>query len=184
MKIRRERFNIYLMALLAACLFCGCRSAEGRRKHALTVINLCAEVNRSLANPGQEIALPRRSPVRMFVQSTPFLGSANLISAEVREDPAGGVELLLEFDRQGKWLLEQASIANRGRHYAIYAQWGEPPKWELNTGRWIAAPLFVGRIQDGKVCFTPDATREEVEQIALGVNNVGKATHASVISRW
>jgi hypothetical protein len=184
MKIHRQRFNIYLLAVMAACLVCGCRTAEGKRRHALSVISLCVEVNRSLAKPSQEVAVPRSSPIRLFVQSTPALGCANLVSAEVRNDPVGGFEICLEFDRQGKWILEQESVGNKGRRCAIYAQWGEAPKWKLNEGRWIAAPKFTTRIQDGKIYFTPDATREEAEQLVLGLNNVAKITHPSEASKW
>ena len=45
--------------------------------------------------------------------------------------------------------------------------------------RWLAAPVISHRISDGVLVFTPDATREEAEEIALGLNNVSKKVH-----RW
>jgi hypothetical protein len=47
----------------------------------------------------------------------------------------------------------------------------------LKDCRWLAAPVISHRIGDGVLVFTPDATREEAEEIALGLNNVAKKTH-------
>ena len=45
---------------------------------------------------------------------------------------------------------------------------------QLNAGRWLAAPLVQTHITDGLLVFTPDATREEADQIAAGLNTVAK----------
>ena len=44
----------------------------------------------------------------------------------------------------------------------------------MAEGRWLAAPRINKRIADGVLVFTPDATREEAEQIALGLNNLAQ----------
>ena len=36
----------------------------------------------------------------------------------------------------------------------------------------MAAPRIARRISNGVISFTPDATRDEAEQIAIGLNNV------------
>ena len=56
---------------------------------------------------------------------------------------------------------------------AIFSQFGE----EMKDYRWLAAPVINRRISDGVLVFTPDATREEAEEIALGLNNVAKKVH-------
>jgi hypothetical protein len=40
--------------------------------------------------------------------------------------------------------------------------------------RWLAAPIVRKRIGDGKLIFTPDATREECDTIVTGLNAVAK----------
>ena len=73
----------------------------------------------------------------------------------------------------GTALLEQCTTRNRGRRIAIFSQFGE----KMKDYRWLAAPVISRRITDGVLVFTPDATREEAEEIAAGLNNVAKKTH-------
>ena len=73
----------------------------------------------------------------------------------------------------GTVLLEECTAANRGRRIAIFSQFGE----KIKDYRWLAAPVITRRISDGVLVFTPDATREEAEEIALGLNNVSKKVH-------
>jgi hypothetical protein len=40
--------------------------------------------------------------------------------------------------------------------------------------RWLAAPVIPRRISNGVLTFTPDASREEADLIAIGLNNVAK----------
>ena len=83
----------------------------------------------------------------------------------------------MQFDRHGSWLLEQYSTQNLGRHFAIFSQFAAPPDQKLNQGRWLAAPKLTQRITNGVLTFAPDATREEAEQIVVGLNNVAKKLH-------
>jgi hypothetical protein len=86
----------------------------------------------------------------------------------------GGFALRLRFNRHGSWVLEQYSSGNPGKRFAIFSQFVTPPGENLNEGRWIAAPRVKGRIADGTLIFTPDATREEAEQIVLGLSNIAR----------
>ena len=45
---------------------------------------------------------------------------------------------------------------------------------DLAENRWLAAPVIPSRIGNGVLTFTPDASREEADQIVLGLNNVAK----------
>jgi preprotein translocase subunit SecD len=107
------------------------------------------------------------------VQKSPVLDERYVKEAKV-VDVRGGFALQFQLDRQGTWLLEQISAQNPGRHLAIFSQFAEPPKEPLNKGRWLAAPSINYRISNGVLVFTPDATREEAEQIVIGLNNVAK----------
>jgi preprotein translocase subunit SecD len=82
----------------------------------------------------------------------------------------GGFVLRIQFDQSGTVMLEQCTAANRGRKIAIFSQFGE----KIKDYRWLAAPVINRKISDGVLAFTPDATREEAEEIALGLNNVAK----------
>ena len=81
-------------------------------------------------------------------------------------------------ERRGKWLLEQKTTTNPGKHIAIFAEWGK----KLKESRWLAAPVIPRRISNGVLTFTPDATREEMEQLVLGLNNL--AAKMSEQDKW
>ena len=83
-------------------------------------------------------------------------------------DTPGGFAIEIQFDETGTWLLEQYSAANPGGHFVIFGQWGD----KLVNGRWLAAPLITHRIANGVLAFTPDCSREEADQLVLGLNNV------------
>ena len=188
--IDRSRFNIYLMSAICLGLACSCQSPQQKRKRALSTLELHVETNAAEGRGTELVPIYRQSPVSITVQKQPFLTAANVAEAKVL-DAVGGFILRVQFDRDGTLLLEQYTSANRGRHMAIFAQFadvsadeasaGDASAWSLkarlNEGRWLAAPRINQRITDGVLAFTPDATRQEAEQIAIGLNNVVKKLH-------
>jgi len=108
-------------------------------------------------------------------EKKPFLSEEFVASAKV-VDEVGGFALRIQFDHQGATMLEQITTENRGRKIAIFSQFAE----KLVDYRWLAAPIISHRITDGVLVFTPDTTREEAEEIALGLNNVSKKAHTWV----
>ena len=165
MRIRPNRFNIYLLvALLATLGGAGCESL-GKKKEAST-LHLHLEVTRDGTDKNAPVPINRTDPIYINVEKQPFLDEGRVAKAAVI-DVMGGFAIFIQFDRQGTWLLEQYSTANKGRHVAIMSEFGE--------ARWLAAPVMNKRISDGTLVFTPDATRAEAERIVHGLNNVAKA---------
>ena len=92
-----------------------------------------------------------------------------MTSASLVETP-GGFAVNIQFNQTGTWTLEQFTGSNPGKHLVIFGQWSD----KLVDGRWLAAPVISHRIADGLLSFTPDASREEIEQFVTGLNNVAK----------
>jgi hypothetical protein len=173
MRICWNRFNIYLLLVIAAGLICGCHTAEGKHKKQLATLRLYQETNTDPMGR-TEVATVHRDPlVQLIITKAPFLTEAHVKEVKV-VDTVGGVALSIQFNRQGNWLLEQYTAAARGKHIAVFSQFVNRGEEKLNVGRWLAAPKIATHITDGLLTFTPDATREEAEQIALGLNNVAK----------
>ncbi len=173
MRIQKKRFNIYFVALLAAALACGCTSDKTKRNKEVSTLRLHIEANNDGSNLIKTVPIYRDQPFMLTVQREAFLTEGDILEAKVF-DALGGFAMSLKFDRQGTWLLDQFTVANHGKHYAIFSQWPPKPGDKLNDGRWLAAPQITDHIADGVIIFTPDATREEAEQIALGLNHVAK----------
>ncbi len=165
MKVCARGFNIYLMLTLAV-LFSGCKTDE-QSKQDKTVSALRIHLQVPTASMSQTITVLRDNPVLVNIGPDPVLTEANIQAAKVIE-PLGGFAIAIKFNESGIWLLEQYSAANPGKHFAIFGQWGE----KLANGRWLAAPLINGRLADGVLTFTPDCSREEADQLVLGLNNV------------
>ena len=169
-----KAFNIYFCVALTAALFLGCKTTDEDKqkrkdKKLATVLRLQLETRPDNSGHQETVSIVRDNPVQVSIQKTPFLNEANIADANVI-DGIGGFSLSLKFDRRGRWLLEQYSTANVGKRIAIYAQFGEG----LKQSRWLGAPIIRRHIGDGVLTFTPDATREETEEIAKGLKNVAK----------
>src|SRR5437867_3418861 len=178
MVIRCNRFNLYLLLAGALALSCGCRTAGSGRKNQLSTLRLHLEADRDPAVRNEVVGIFREHPISVNVQAAPLLTEGNVAEAKVVE-VLGGFALSIQFDHQGTLLLEQYSTLNRGRKFAIFTQFGD----KLKESRWLAAPIISRRITDGVLIFTPDATREEAEQIALGLNHVAKKVQGKA-STW
>jgi preprotein translocase subunit SecD len=173
MKIRWNRFNIYLAVALSAAAVCGCRSpSESIAKKRLSTLRFHLQASRDAAVATKAIPVYRQQPFMLNVEKAPCLNESNVSEAKV-VDVVGGFALRIQFDHAGTTQLEEVSTVNRGKRIAVFSQFGE----NLKEFRWLAAPVISRRITDGVFIFTPDATREEAEEIALGLNNTAKKTH-------
>jgi preprotein translocase subunit SecD len=176
MMIRLNRFNTYLCVILALAMTCGCQTAESKRKKQVSTLEFHLEVRpdaRESSERNIEAKILRDHPITITVQKAPFLSEAYIKEVKVIE-VTGGFALRVQFDKHGTWLLEEFTAENLGKRIAVLSQFGD----QLKETRWLAAPMTSHRIPDGVLTFTPDATREEAEQIALGLNNVAKKVQA------
>ncbi len=169
---RPSRFNLYLLLLAVLVALPGCQSPETKRERQVATLRAHIEVN--VGNPGQfqQVAVLRASPILLNIEKGPFLNENHVAAAEVVENP-GGFVLSIRLNQKGKWLLEQYTATNPNRRIAIRCQWGVAPDAQ---DRWVAAPLSTRTIKDGMLVFTPDASRDEADQIAIGLNNVAGDT--------
>ena len=162
MKNRFPGFNTYLVILLA--LTAGCKLMPHQDPVRIAFFIEMTPDNTKRNGP---MTIGRTDPFVINVENQPFLDERSVISASVA-DAFGSYQITVQFDRRGTWLLEQYTVANRGRRIAIVAHFGE-------EGRSLAAPVIQKPIHDGFLVFTPDASREEAERIAKGLNEQGKA---------
>jgi len=173
MKIGRQPFNLYLATLLGLGVICGCQTDKNKTAHPLSTLRLHQEINPDTAGHSEDALVFREHPIKLTVDREPFLTEAFVKEAKV-VDAVGGFALSIQFDRRGSWLLEESTAAARGRHIVIFSQFANPNEDKINQGRWLAAPKIQKSITDGLIIFTPDATREETERIALGLNNIAQ----------
>jgi preprotein translocase subunit SecD len=176
MKSLAGRINIILALLFCACS--GCQSASEKKdagkddKKKAAMLRFYIETNPDPTGHTMDVPIYRATPMTLTVEREPVLDEAFMKNVEVVDaDEMGGVALKVTFDEFGTRRLDALTIEHRGQHVAIEAAWTEH--------RWLAAPLLNKRISNGIFVFTPDATREEAERIAKGVNNVIKKLHES-----
>jgi hypothetical protein len=169
MMFRLLRFNIILTVLVCISLCTACQTEERKKKKTAAMISLHMEVSPFEKEQSETISMPRDNPFNINITKESFLNESDLSDAKVIEGK-GGFAISLRFDRRGQWLLEQYTSVNKGRRVVIECAFG--PK--LKEKRWIAAPVITRHVSDGILTFTPDATREEAEEMVLGLNNVAK----------
>ena len=168
MKVLARRFNIYLALAFLLGLAGGCQT--GKPEKAVAALRVHIEVSPDPAGTSKNISMLRSDPVFITIKREPILTEANIVLAKVI-DNLGDFALEIKFDENGTWLLEQYSAANPGGHFVIWGQWSEKPV----DSRWLAAPIITHRISNGVLSFNVDmSSREEADQLVLGLNNVAK----------
>jgi preprotein translocase subunit SecD len=155
-----RRFNTILAAILLAGVALGCQTTK---KKAASVLRMHLEMNPDGTERTTSVPIGRDKFFYLNIEKAPFLDEGHIQQAAVVED-VGGFQVSLQMDKRGTLLLEQYTTANKGRRIAIHAVFGQD--------RWLAAPVITKSISDGKIAFTPDATREEAERLVLGLNKV------------
>lgn len=171
-----RRFNIILLSFAVVLGLCACSTTGKKNKFSALRIHL--ETARDGTDRNKPVPLFRDKSQLVNIESSPFLSEGNVSEARIVE-AVGGFAVEIQFERRGAWLLETYSTANRGRRFAIYAEFKDPadPKQVIN--RWIAAPLIQKRVTSGILSFTPDATRAEAEEFVKGLNLLAKKMEKS-----
>jgi hypothetical protein len=181
MQIYWQRLNIYLLAGLAV-LAAGCKSTgDAKNKNLLSTLKIHVETDADAGEHTKVVKVFREHEIPFTIHETPILTEANVKEARIVEI-LGGFALRLQFDRQGSWLLEEYSTQSRGRHLLVYSDFASFKDPKLHEGRWLAAPMISRSITDGTLTVVPDASREEADRIALGLNNVAKK--AEEAAKW
>lgn len=165
----RGRFNLYLLLAICALSVCGCQTHKDNKAKHLATLRVHLEASPDDNGRTTKVPIYRAQPFEMEIQQDPILTEADVASAHVVE-AIGGFELQIQMNQRGTWLLQQYSASDRGKHFAIFSQFGEKGK----VSRWLGAPQFGRLISDGVIQFTPDASRDEADEIALGLNHIAK----------
>jgi preprotein translocase subunit SecD len=173
----RGRFNLYLLVALLALAAGGCQTHKNDKNKQIATLRVHLEASPEDNGRTTTVPIYRAQPFEIQVQQDPFLTEVHVAAAHVVE-ALGGFELQIQLNREGTWLLQQYSATYRGKHFAVFSQFGD----KVKDSRWLAAPQFNRLISDGIIQFTPDASREEAEQIALGLNNLAKKNEIS--QKW
>jgi preprotein translocase subunit SecD len=168
MKVCRRQFNVYLALITALSVWCGCQSDKDKDANA-AALRVHIEVKPDNTGSTETISVLRSEPVVVTIAKEFVLTEANVVAAKLIE-VQGGYAIQIQFDENGSWVLEQFSATNPGKHFVIFGQWSD----KLADGRWLAAPLITHRLANGLLSFTPDASREEAEQLVLGLNTVAR----------
>src|SRR4051812_1144157 len=171
MMIRRRWFNIYLLLVVASGW--GCETEKSRERNQISTLRVHVEANADGSDRSKQVQVYRASPFAINIDKSPFITEANITEATL-VDELDSFALRVKLDGQGSRLLEQYSTANRGRRFAIFSQFEGDPDGKHPEARWLAAPKMTRRISDGMLTFTPDATKAETRQIALGLNNAAR----------
>jgi hypothetical protein len=167
MKVCSQQFNIFFASAILLALLCGCRTDKQEKQ--IAALRVFVEVNPDSVGASQTVSVLRSDPVLVTVGNQPILTEANIIGAKIINTP-GSPAIEVQFDESGAWMLEQYSASNQGRHFVIFGQWGE----KLVDGRWLAAPIITRPIANGLLSFWPDASRKEMDELVLGLNNLAK----------
>ena len=167
MKTETDMFKHFLLAItLIAGLGCGCKSVGDRKPgDNYSLIMLYLEQNNDGTKYSREMAVYRAYPFIFYVNSEPFLSTADLEKATLME-ARGGFALQFQFNRHGTAVLESFTTSNKGKRIAIFCQFTEP--------RVLAAPMITQRNATGIIRFTPDCSREEGERIVKGLTTAIK----------
>jgi preprotein translocase subunit SecD len=162
------RFNTYLF-LLAVVLSSGCKTPEERRHDkAIATFRLHLDTNQGGTDSTAVIEI---AGAQLWVNNSPFLDETSVTNAAVVDTRDGGFAIQVQYDRHGTLVLNTVTTEYRGRHIAIFTQFG-PGK--LEQKRWLGAPYIGSSITGGVLIFTPNSTRAEAEQMVQGLNNVAK----------
>src|SRR4051812_36664106 len=126
MKFRLARFNIYLLALMVlAWGGTGCHTDSSQKKapkKGFSMLRLHIEVNPDATDKNLVAMVGRQTHFSVNVNKSAFIEVMHLSRASLVDDGLGGFALQIQLGRKGSWLLEQYTVANKGRRIAVFAE--------------------------------------------------------------
>jgi hypothetical protein len=155
---------------MAVGLLSACQTTK--RDELASALRVYIETVPDGISTNQTAFVVRAHPMAFPVASVPVLTEASIVAVRTI-DTQGGFAIQVQFDEMGTYTLEHYSASNLGKHFVIFGQWGKT----VADSRWLAAPLITRRMGDGKLVFTPDASREEADRLVLGLNEAIKQIH-------
>ena len=159
-----QSFNI-IFTLFLGTLLGGCASTTKKDvQYGLIQFHLEARPDGSPRT--SNVPIFRASPICISIETDPILDVGYVSEASITEH-LGSYEIAIQFDETGTRRLETITTVNRGRRLAIFARFMND---EIEHARWLGAPVIDQTIKDGRLSFTPDATREETQQLIDGLN--------------
>jgi len=127
-------------------------------------IRIYVETKHDIEERSLPAVVGRSSPMKFMVEKLPILNEVHIEAATLIDQP-GGFEVRVKFNSLGARVLESYTAAAAGRHLVIMTEIDK-------ESRWIAAPLIRRRLGDGYLVFTPDATRDEMDRLVKGLNQL------------
>ena len=170
MNIPFAGFKLALLALVPLLAVLGCKTvAKGKQPQATLRLHL--EVPPDRGEKSTPVPISRENPFFINVQNSPFLDERYLTNVTLFE-AVGGPAIDIQFGTTGARVIEQYSLAHRGRQFGIFCSWSDATS---NTYiRWLAAPVFTHTITDGHIRFSPDASPAETGEIVSALTNTLK----------
>lgn len=167
MKSRPRVFNGFLVFAILAWVAGCATSPESKRKKEMSSLRIHIESDPGNSDRTSAISIHRAAPILLNIDREAVLDESEVTVARVTGQSNGLFSVEVQFTRRGGWILERTSVANRGRHLALFSQFGD-------QARWLAAPLITAKNSSGRLVFTPDATYEEAERFVNGLNNLAR----------
>lgn len=165
MKSRRCVFNGFLV-FVAVGFAAGCATSEERKlKKQLSTLRIHVESDAGSSDRASAISVHRSKPIFLNIEREAVLDERDVGTAMVIDQPGGLFAVEITFNPHGGRILERVTVLNKGKHLAIFSNFGD-------QARWLAAPVVTARNSGGRLVFTPDATREEAERFVRGLNNL------------
>ncbi len=130
------RFNTYL--LLVALLSSGCKTAEERRNDkSVATFRLHLETDQASTGSAGVIEI---AGAQLSVSNVPFLDETSVTNAAVVDTRDGGFAMQVQYDRHGTLVLDSVTTEYRGRHVAIFTQFGTETLAGRPLYRFLAYP--------------------------------------------
>lgn len=140
------------------------KSKKQKKPKLIKSLRVYLETKHDIEERSLAAVVGRSSPMKFMVEKLPILNEVHVEAARLIDQP-GGFEVQVKFNSLGSRILESYTAAAAGKHLLIMTE-------IANEGRWIGAPLIRRRLGDGKLTFTPDASREDMDLLVRGLNEL------------